>query len=254
MRSGQRLVEGRVVAEAGERVGLGALAQRAHQLGGAQARGAVGGELLEQLDVVGVDDGRLGRRPARGRPSSSPWAKSPTATSVSTPAARRSARLAAGGASGSPTVKSEIPSCDPRPRSTRAAAARRTGASGPAATDGRRRRRRRSCARAAPSPAGRGRARRSAARRRPRRRPAGRPCRRRGAAGAASRTRWAGRRAPRCARRGRGRTRAGVEVAVAQRLARLDVEHADGQPAGEHREARLGHDPGVGLEVVARWR
>ena len=49
-----------MVAEAGQRIALGALAQRAHQLGGTQARGPVGGELLEQLDVVGADDGRLG--------------------------------------------------------------------------------------------------------------------------------------------------------------------------------------------------
>ena len=55
-----------------------------------------------------------GSAEARTRaPSSSPWTKSPTATIVSTPAARRSARLAAGGASGSPTVKHEIPSLDP---------------------------------------------------------------------------------------------------------------------------------------------
>ena len=71
------------------------------------------------------------------------------------------------------------------------------------------RRRRRSCARAAPSPAGRGRARRSAARQRPQWRPAGRRSRRRGAAGAACPTRSADRPARRCAHRGRGRTRAG---------------------------------------------
>jgi hypothetical protein len=41
-----------------------------------------------------------------------------------------------------------------------------------------------------------------------------------------------------------------VEVPVAQRLARLDVEHADGQAARVQGEARLGHYSGVGLEVV----
>ena len=41
-----------------------------------------------------------------------------------------------------------------------------------------------------------------------------------------------------------------LEVAVAQRLARLDVEHADGEAPRAQREACLGHDPRVGLEVV----
>ena len=70
-------------------------------------------------------------------PSSSPCTKSPTATSVSTPAARRSARLAAAGASGDPTVKHEFPSCT-QVRIDSSPAARRIGASGPDANDGRR--------------------------------------------------------------------------------------------------------------------
>ena len=55
VRPGEGLVEGRVVAEPGERVGGGALAQRAHQVGGAQARRGVGGEQLEELDVLDRD-------------------------------------------------------------------------------------------------------------------------------------------------------------------------------------------------------
>ena len=70
-------------------------------------------------------------------PRSSPCTKSPTATIVSTPAARSSARLAAGGASGEPTVKHEMPSWTQSPIAW-SSAARRTGASGPAAHDGRR--------------------------------------------------------------------------------------------------------------------
>ena len=62
VRAGERLVEGGMVAEAGERIGLRALAQRAHQLDGPQARGPVGGELLEQLDVAAGDRNGLGRR------------------------------------------------------------------------------------------------------------------------------------------------------------------------------------------------
>ncbi len=55
VRPGEGLVEGRVVAEPGERVGGGALAQRAHQVGRAQARRGVGGEQFEELDVLDRD-------------------------------------------------------------------------------------------------------------------------------------------------------------------------------------------------------
>jgi hypothetical protein len=45
-----------------------------------------------------------------------------------------------------------------------------------------------------------------------------------------------------------------LEVAVTQRLARPDVEHAHRQPAGQDGEARLGHDAGIGLQVVRAGR
>ncbi len=183
-------------------------------------------------------------------PSSSPCAKSPTATSVSTPAARSSARLAAGGAACSPTVKSEIPSSTHAPIDS-SGAARRTSASGPAATDGRR---------APPAPVVRA----SSAE------PSGtRSSAARSSASATAAASWrsamsATWRSRRCVAglagqaaelvdaraEGAGALAQVVEVAVAQRLARLDVEHADGQAAGAQREARLGHHPGVGLEVV----
>ena len=183
-------------------------------------------------------------------PSSSPWARRPTATSVSTPAARSSARLAAGAASGSPTVKSEIPSSTHAPIES-SGAARRTSASGPAATDG---------LRAPPAPVVRASS----------TEPSG--TRSRAALSSASATAAASCRSAmsatwrsrRCmpdslgrppsssmrAPRARARLAQVLEVAVAQGLARLDVEHADGQAAGAHGEARLGHDPRVGLEVV----
>ena len=254
VRSGQRLVEGRVVAEAGERVALGALAQRAQQLGGAQARGAVGGELLEQLDVVGVDDGRLGARPARGRRAARPGRRAPPR-----PASRPRRRADRRGwqrpvPRAIPTVKHEFPSCtqvrdrlEPggaQDRRQRAGRERRPQAAA-----------RPWCARAARSPAGRGPARRSAARRRRRRRPAWRAD-----VGHVAQQALGGRLRGQAAerldarRRGPPRTRAGARGRVAQRLARLDVEHADGQPAGAAagstpRPRRPGWPPGS-----PRWR
>ena len=71
VRPGEGLVEGRVVAEPGERVGGGALAQRAHQVGGAQARRGVGGEQLEELDVLDRDRplGAAGEQEDAARPA-----------------------------------------------------------------------------------------------------------------------------------------------------------------------------------------
>ena len=196
------------------------------------ARRLVGGqhERAQQLAVA-----RRGRR----RPASRPPRR---AARPGWPRAAPRAR---------PTVKSEIPSSTHAPIDS-SGAARRTSASGPAATDGRK---------APPAPVVRA----SSAEPSGTRSSAalssasatavgvlrGRRCRRRGAAGAASPDSLG--RPPELVdarAEGAGALAQVVEVAVAQRLARLDVEHADGQAARAQREARLGHDPGVGLEVV----
>ena len=183
-------------------------------------------------------------------PSSSPWAKRPTATSVSTPAARSSARLAAGGAACSPTVKSEIPSSTHAPIELE-----RRGAQDVRQRAGRDRRPQGAAG------AGRAREQRGAQRDEVERGVQQRVGDRGGVLEVgdvgdvtqqALRPGLAGQAAELFDARaeGAGALAQVVEVAVAQRLARLDVEHADGQAAGAQREARLGHDSGVGLEVV----
>ena len=242
-------MEGCVVAEAGERVGLGALAQRAHQLGGPQAGGAVGGELLEQLDVVGADDGRLvggqhegAQQLAVGEEADGDQRLDARGAQLGEVGRGRRVVLADG--------EERDPVLDPRPdrleRRGAQDARQRAGRD-----DGRR----------APAAASRAREQRRAQRDEVERGVQQRVSDRSGVlqvgdvgdvAQQALRARLARQAAELVDARaeGAGALAQVVEVAVAQRFARLDVEHAHGQAAGAQREARLGHDRGVGLEVV----
>ena len=249
VRAGQGLVEGRVVAEAGERVGLGALAQRAQQLGGAQAGGAVGGELLEQLDVVGADGRRLvgdqhegAQQLAVGEEADRDQRLDPRGAQLGQVGRRRRLGLADG--------EERDPVLDPRPD--------RVERRGPQDLRQRAGRDRRPQGAAG---AGRAREQHRAQRdevERGAQQRVGDRCRvlQVGDVGdvaqQALHARLAGQPAELLDARaeGAGALAQVVEVAVAQRLARFDVEHADGQAAGAQGEARLGHDPRVGLEVV----